>query len=121
MPDLKLSLLEPPQIELDGAPVHISRHKAVALLVYLALTGQTHRRDALAALLWPEHDQSGARAGLRRALPHRNAAGPGTWTRRRRRCWPSWKPRCRTRRVRMRTDSAKPHKNFRDNPKIDRT
>ena len=68
MPTLKLSLLGPPQIELDGAPVHISRHKAVALLAYLAVTGQTHRRDALAALFWPEHDQSGARAGLRRVL-----------------------------------------------------
>ena len=68
MSRLALFLLGSPRIERDGEPVHIPRRKAVALLAYLAVTGQTHRRDALATLLWPEHDQSHARAGLRRAL-----------------------------------------------------
>ncbi len=48
--------------------MHIRRRKAVALLAYLAVTGQVHSRDALATLLWPESDQSAGRAGLRRAL-----------------------------------------------------
>ena len=65
---LALFLLGPPRIELDGEPVRIQRRKAVALLAYLAVTGRSHSRDALATLLWPEYDQSSARAGLRVAL-----------------------------------------------------
>lgn len=65
---LALSLLGSPRIERDGVSVHVSRRKAVALLAYLGVTGRPHRRDALAAMFWPEHDQRGARAGLRRAV-----------------------------------------------------
>ncbi|MFN2220234.1 MAG: SARP family transcriptional regulator, partial [Anaerolineae bacterium] len=68
MPRLSLRFLGPPLIELDGQPVHLGRHKAVALLAYLALTRQPHSRDALATLLWPELDQSHARGQLRRTL-----------------------------------------------------
>jgi ABC-type oligopeptide transport system substrate-binding subunit/DNA-binding SARP family transcriptional activator/predicted Ser/Thr protein kinase len=65
---LALFLLGPPRVERDGEPVHIPRRKAVALLAYLAMTGESHSRDTLAALLWSEQDQDGARAGLRRVL-----------------------------------------------------
>ncbi|MFN2131707.1 MAG: BTAD domain-containing putative transcriptional regulator [Anaerolineae bacterium] len=68
MPRLILRFLGPPLIELDGQPIHLGRHKAVALLAYLALTRQPHSRDALATLLWPELDQSHARGQLRRTL-----------------------------------------------------
>ncbi len=68
MPRLELYLLGPPRVELDGEPVQIGRRKAIALLAYLAVTGQPHSRDSLAALLWPEYDQSSARADLRRSL-----------------------------------------------------
>ncbi len=68
MSRLALYLLGPPRIERDGQPVDVGRRKAVALLAYLAVTGQGHSRDALATLFWPEHDQSRARAGLRRTL-----------------------------------------------------
>jgi predicted ATPase/DNA-binding SARP family transcriptional activator len=68
MPRLTLRLLGPPLVELDGEPVHLGRHKAVALLAYLALTRGPHARDALATLLWSELDQSGARGQLRRTL-----------------------------------------------------
>ncbi len=68
MSRLALYLLGPPRIECDGGPVDIRRRKAIALLAYLAMTGQSHSRDTLATLFWPEHDQSRARAGLRRAL-----------------------------------------------------
>jgi predicted ATPase/DNA-binding SARP family transcriptional activator len=40
----------------------------MALLVYLAITGERYTRDALAALFWPNDDQIHARGALRRAL-----------------------------------------------------
>ena len=67
MSRLALYLLGPPRVERDGAEVSIPRRKALALLAYLAVTGQRQRRDALATLLWPEHDQHTARTYLRRA------------------------------------------------------
>ena len=68
MSRLALYLLGPPRVELDGEELHIGRRKAVALLAYLAVTGRPHSRDSLATLLWPEYDQSSARADLRRTL-----------------------------------------------------
>ena len=63
-----LFLLGSPGIELDGSPIDVDTRKAVALLAYLAVTGHPQRRDFLAALLWPEHDQSHALGALRRTL-----------------------------------------------------
>ncbi|NIO70776.1 MAG: protein kinase, partial [Anaerolineae bacterium] len=68
MSRLALFLLGSPRIERDGAPVRVRRRKVVALITYLVVTRQGHGRDALATLFWPEHDQSQARASLRRAL-----------------------------------------------------
>jgi len=67
------------RIEYDGAPVELNQRKAIALLAYLAVTGQSHRRDKLAALLWPHHDQSRARANLRYTLWLLKQALPGDW------------------------------------------
>jgi len=68
MTRLRLYALGPPRVECNDQPIDIARRKAVALLIYLAVTGQSHSRDTLATLFWPEYDQSRARAGLRRAL-----------------------------------------------------
>jgi DNA-binding SARP family transcriptional activator/predicted ATPase len=68
MVDLRVSLFGVPRLERDGEDVPIRRRKTVALLAYLAVTNQQHSRDALAALFWPEHDTSSARANLRRDL-----------------------------------------------------
>jgi len=68
MSGFRLLVLGPPHVERDGAPIDVGRRKTLALLVYLAVTGQPHRREELAALLWPEHDESRASAYLRRAL-----------------------------------------------------
>ena len=65
---LALYLLGPPRIERDGVPVRLDRRKAIALVAYLAVTGQSHRRDSLVNLLWPESDSSRGRAALRRTL-----------------------------------------------------
>lgn len=68
MSQLKLFLFGPPRIEQAGDLIEINLRKALALLVYLAVTRQPHSRDALATLFWPENDQSSARARLRRTL-----------------------------------------------------
>ena len=65
MPSYALHLLGSPRLEVDGTPAHIGRRKALALLAYLAVTGQAHTRDALATLLWPEFAAADARAELR--------------------------------------------------------
>lgn len=75
----KLFLLGPPYVEGEGAPVELDTRKALALLAYLALTGQRHSRDTLAALLWPEYNHSRARAALRRTLSALSAARQEGW------------------------------------------
>lgn len=79
MSSLTFSLFGPPRIERDRAPITVDTRKAIALLAYLAVTRQPHRRDALAALLWPEYDQPHARATLRRTLSALNKALGGEY------------------------------------------
>jgi predicted ATPase/DNA-binding SARP family transcriptional activator len=76
---LSLYFFGSPRIELDGIPVSIDLRKAIALLAYLAMTRQEHSRDSLAALLWPDNDQSHARAALRRTLFTLNKTLIGDW------------------------------------------
>lgn len=79
MSGLKLWLLGPPRIEADTVLVEIQRRKAIALLVYLAVTGESQLRDSLATLLWPESDQSSARMALRRDLSALHKALGRVW------------------------------------------
>src|ERR1044071_3671879 len=78
MAHLKLFVLGQPRLERDEGPIELNLRKALALLVYLAVSGQPHSRDALATLLWPESDPREGRARLRRTL-HRltQAIGDG--------------------------------------------
>ncbi len=76
---LALYVFGPPKIALDEASIHIPRRKAIATLVYLAVTGQTQSRDSLAALLWPENNQGKARAELRRMLSALNQVLGSNW------------------------------------------
>jgi len=68
MPRLRVYLLGSPRVELDATLIVIRRRKSLALLAYLAITGQSHRRETLAALLWPDYDESRASAYLRQEL-----------------------------------------------------
>ena len=68
MSHLALYLLGPPRIELDGVPIKVDRRKAIALLAYLAVTGESQWRDSPVNLLWPEYDGARGRAALRRTL-----------------------------------------------------
>src|SRR5579863_4864321 len=79
MPALSLFLFGSPRIEVDGTAISVDTRKAVALVAYLAITQRQHSRDSLAALLWPENDQSHARAALRRTLSALNKALNGEW------------------------------------------
>jgi DNA-binding SARP family transcriptional activator len=65
---VRLYFLGPPRIERDALPVKMDRRKALALAAYLATTGESHRRDSLVNLLWPEYDGARGRAALRRTL-----------------------------------------------------
>jgi predicted ATPase/DNA-binding SARP family transcriptional activator len=69
MARLAFALLGPLHVTLDDQPVSgFGYDKARALLAYLALEAQAHRRDALAALLWPDQTATAARTSLRVAL-----------------------------------------------------
>lgn len=61
-------LLGSPVIKKDGQQAIVDTRKATALLAYLLMPRETHRRDALAGLFWPETDQSRALGALRRTL-----------------------------------------------------
>jgi DNA-binding SARP family transcriptional activator len=68
MPEIRFTLLGAPRLEGNGKPIEVDTRKALALLAYILLEDQPQSRDTLAALLWPESDQSSARAALRRTL-----------------------------------------------------
>ncbi len=74
MSTLKLYLLGSPYLEKNGQPVEMDTRKALALLGYLTLAGAAQNRDSLAALLWPDYDESGARGAFRRTLSTLNKA-----------------------------------------------
>ncbi|MGD8398745.1 MAG: BTAD domain-containing putative transcriptional regulator, partial [Anaerolineae bacterium] len=66
---LVLSLLGTAAITLDGEKISGQvPAKSEALLCYLAVTGQVHTREKLAALLWGDRPADKARANLRKAL-----------------------------------------------------
>ena len=82
MPRLALSLFGSFQASADERPINnFPTDKVRALLAYLTVEAdRPHRRDTLAALLWPNWDNRGARNNLRLAL-HRlrdalDTAGP---------------------------------------------
>ena len=76
---LRLALLGPPEITVDGKPLQVDTRKAIALLAYLAVSGQQPSREQLADLLWPDLDRERARATLRRTLSALRAGLSGKW------------------------------------------
>jgi predicted ATPase/DNA-binding SARP family transcriptional activator/Tfp pilus assembly protein PilF len=61
--------------------LNISRRKALAILAYLAMTGQAQPRDKLCALLWPDGDPSLVYSYLRRDLAVLNKTLGQGWLR----------------------------------------
>ena len=75
---LKLYLIGSPRLELDGVDIRLSTHKSFALLAYLAVTRQSHRRETLVNLLWPNAGRTSGKAALRNTLHDlREAVGSG--------------------------------------------
>ena len=66
---LEVLLLGQFAVNLDRERLVLPSRPAQSLLAYLALTAPTaHRREKLAALLWPDADDDNARSNLRHAL-----------------------------------------------------
>jgi WD40 repeat protein/DNA-binding SARP family transcriptional activator len=81
---LRLFLLGPPRVERDGVTLKFRYRKNLALLAYLAVAGpspggESHTRESLITLLWPELEPSRARAILRRNLSLLRKALNGQW------------------------------------------
>ncbi|HEX4908213.1 MAG TPA: BTAD domain-containing putative transcriptional regulator, partial [Actinomycetes bacterium] len=75
--ELRVRVLGAPELAVDGRPlVGLASAKATALLVYLAVTGTTQSRSALAGLLWSDLPEATARANLRLALTKLRRALP---------------------------------------------
>jgi DNA-binding SARP family transcriptional activator len=62
---LAMHLLGPPKLEWDNTPLRIDRRKALALLAYLAVSGEHYTREYLSSLLWPDYEQEKAFTNLR--------------------------------------------------------
>jgi DNA-binding SARP family transcriptional activator len=66
---LELRLLGQFEVLVDGTAVVLPSRAAQSLFAYLAITaGTLHRRERLAALLWPDAEDDNARSYLRHAL-----------------------------------------------------
>lgn len=65
---LHLALLGSPQVYHSGQLLIFPSHKALALLLYLAVEEGRHSRKMLSELFWPESDAAHARSALRTTI-----------------------------------------------------
>ena len=68
MSALTLRLLGSPEVKIDGVVVPMRQRKPLALLVYLAVEGGQHSRDALTELLYPNRGRDSAYSAFRQCL-----------------------------------------------------
>src|SRR5574340_1091849 len=79
MERLSISLFGKPQISLDGVPIALSAARVVPIIAYLAVSGHSQTREALANLLWSDSSQKQALAALRTTLWRLKSAGLDEW------------------------------------------
>jgi DNA-binding SARP family transcriptional activator/Tfp pilus assembly protein PilF len=79
VPRTRILFLGVPRLEHEGELIKVDTRKAIALLAYLAVTRRRQARDSLAGLLWPEYNQTRARAALRRTLSSLSVARAAGW------------------------------------------
>src|SRR5574338_1179804 len=66
---LEVRLLGKFEVSRDGKPISITSRPAQSLFAYLRLNaGNSHRREKLAGMLWPDSLEETARDNLRHAL-----------------------------------------------------
>ncbi|MFN8622453.1 MAG: AAA family ATPase [Chloroflexota bacterium] len=65
---VRIELLGPVRVTIDGAPLAVDTRKAVALLAWLAVNRRPAARETIAGLLWPDADDADAKGALRRTL-----------------------------------------------------
>jgi DNA-binding SARP family transcriptional activator len=68
MEKLRIKVFGNVQVQLGDQRIELSRQKALAVLVFLAVTGKSQSRESLATMLWPESTQSRALANLRQSI-----------------------------------------------------
>jgi len=74
MTEIRFFAFGSPYIENAGSVASVDTRKALALLAYVVMNPSRQSRDSLGVLLWPESDDSSARAALRRTLSSLNKA-----------------------------------------------
>ena len=79
MPHLELFLFGPPLLKQDGQALEVDARKSMALLSYMALTGQHQSRGTMLSLLWPDLEPRRAQNVLRRNLSMLNKTLNGQW------------------------------------------
>lgn len=73
-----IDVLGPFAMTAEGGAVAFEARTAAAVVAIVALAkGRAVPRDAVAAALWPDHDEAGARTNLRKALHRVRKAVPG--------------------------------------------
>ena len=78
---LRIHVLGPLEVAVDGAPLVVDTRKALAILALLAVERRPFAREELAALLWPDSDDESARGALRRTLSVLRASLGDRWLR----------------------------------------
>ena len=68
MSNLQLAFFGLPETFLNGQAVRFPTKKTLALLAYLVCESGLHTREKLAGIFWANHDESGGRTALRKAL-----------------------------------------------------
>ena len=76
---LRIRVLGPLEVVVDGAPLVVDTRKAQAILALLVVDRRPFAREELAAMLWPEADDMSARGALRRTLSVLRAALGDRW------------------------------------------
>ena len=78
---LRIRVLGPLEVFVDGSPLVVDTRKALAILALLAVEARPYAREELAAMLWPEADDESARGALRRTLSVLRSALGDRWLR----------------------------------------
>jgi hypothetical protein len=80
-PELRISTLGTAQVWLGKVPLTFRRRTSLALLMYLALTGQAHGREVLASLFGDRASDAQARSSARPSRAWWSRSASSCWSR----------------------------------------